>query len=153
MAEPEDIPVSDTDELAIDEGAQKDRTRTLGDFSKTNYPLSEKEIEQRTNIPPKRRPTGDKWNTRTPDDTEEPAWYTQPLTILNVSSSVAGRAYNCLAGTGMSKRPPVPRKCPRASRAGSLGPALGLPPKLTLTILVGRQTHSELIRLVHPLFS
>lgn len=73
MAGPRDIPVSDTDELAIDGGAQKDRTRTLGEYSETNSPLSEKEIEQRTNLPPKRRPTGDEWNTRTADDTEEPA--------------------------------------------------------------------------------
>ncbi len=71
MAGPKDIPVSETDELTVDGGAQKDTTRTLGDFSETNTPLSENEIEQR--LVGKKRPTGDEWNTGTADDTGQSA--------------------------------------------------------------------------------
>ena len=71
MAGLKDVPVSETDELTVDGGAQKDTTRTLGDFSETNAPLSENEIEQ--HLVGKKRPTGDEWNTRTADDTEQPA--------------------------------------------------------------------------------
>jgi hypothetical protein len=71
MAAPKDMPVSETDELTVDGGAQQDTTRILGDFSETNAPLSENEIER--HLVGKKRPTGDEWNTRTVDDTEQPA--------------------------------------------------------------------------------
>jgi len=64
MTGPENIPVSDTDELTVDGGARKDRSRTLDEYRKTNSPLSVAGTEQRRNLARKKR---------TADDTEEPA--------------------------------------------------------------------------------
>ena len=47
MTRRENIPVSDTDELSVDGGSQKGRSRTLGEYRETNSPLSAAEIEQR----------------------------------------------------------------------------------------------------------
>jgi hypothetical protein len=72
MAGPKDIPVSDTDEIAVDGGARNDKTRTLSDYRETNSPLSANEIEQRRNLGDKNRGSGVEWQPRTSDDTEEP---------------------------------------------------------------------------------
>ena len=73
MPGPKNIPVSDTDELTVDGGAQNDRTRTLSDFRETNSPLSATEIQQRRNLADKKRSGSQEWTPRTADDTEEPA--------------------------------------------------------------------------------
>jgi len=49
MSGPKDIPVSDTDELTVDDGSWKDRSRILSEYRETNSPLSAMEIEQRRN--------------------------------------------------------------------------------------------------------
>lgn len=41
------LPVSDTDEMTVAGGPATDQTRRLGDYKKTNAPLSAVEIEQR----------------------------------------------------------------------------------------------------------
>jgi len=41
------VPVSDTGKLMEEGGRRADRTRTLGEFSRTNSPLSKVEIDQR----------------------------------------------------------------------------------------------------------
>jgi len=46
----EKIPVSDTDDLTEEGGPRTDKTRRLGDFGKTNSPLSEEEIEARRKL-------------------------------------------------------------------------------------------------------
>jgi hypothetical protein len=43
----ENVPVSSTDELSSDGGLEADRTRELGEFSRTNSPLSADEIKKR----------------------------------------------------------------------------------------------------------
>lgn len=43
----ENLPVSSTDELASEGGSVADRTRRLGEFSRTNSPLSAEEIKER----------------------------------------------------------------------------------------------------------
>ena len=43
----EDVPVSNTDELASDGGEQADRTRKFGEYKPTNAPLSGPEVEER----------------------------------------------------------------------------------------------------------
>ena len=43
----ENVPVSSTDELSSDGGLAADRTRKLGEFSRTNSPLSVDEIKKR----------------------------------------------------------------------------------------------------------
>jgi len=43
----ENVPVSSTDELSSDGGLEADRTRKLGEFSRTNSPLSADEIKKR----------------------------------------------------------------------------------------------------------
>jgi hypothetical protein len=43
----ENLPVSSTDELSSDGGLAADRTRRLGEFSRTNSPLSVEEIKKR----------------------------------------------------------------------------------------------------------
>jgi hypothetical protein len=43
----ENLPVSSTDELTSDGGSAADRTRRLGEFSRTNSPLSAEEIKER----------------------------------------------------------------------------------------------------------
>jgi hypothetical protein len=43
----ENLPVSSTDELSTGGGSVADRTRKLGEFSRTNAPLSAEEIEKR----------------------------------------------------------------------------------------------------------
>jgi len=55
----EDLPVSSTDELTTGGGSVADRTRKLGEFSRTNSPLSAEEIK-------KRRTHG--WVGRHPED-------------------------------------------------------------------------------------
>ena len=72
MTGPENIPVSDTDELTVDGGAQKDRSRTLDEYRTTNSPLSATEIAQRRNLARKKHSTGEEWTPRTSDDTGEP---------------------------------------------------------------------------------
>jgi len=42
-----DLPVSDTDEMTVVGGLAIDQTRRLGDYKRTNAPLSAVEIEQR----------------------------------------------------------------------------------------------------------
>jgi hypothetical protein len=73
MTGPENIPVSDTDELTVDGGARKDRSRTLDEYRKTNSPLSAAEIEQRRNLARKKHSTAEEWTPRTADDADEPA--------------------------------------------------------------------------------
>jgi len=55
MSGPKDIPVSDTDELTVDDGSRKDRSRILSEYRETNSPLSAMEIEQRRNPAGKKR--------------------------------------------------------------------------------------------------
>ena len=43
----ENVPVSSTDELSSGGGLAADRTRKLGEFSRTNSPLSAEEIKKR----------------------------------------------------------------------------------------------------------
>jgi hypothetical protein len=43
----ENLPVSSTDELTSDGGLAADRIRKLGEFGRTNSPLSAEEIEKR----------------------------------------------------------------------------------------------------------
>ena len=43
----ENVPVSSTDELSSDGGLAADHTRKLGEFSRTNSPLSVEEIKKR----------------------------------------------------------------------------------------------------------
>ena len=43
----ENVPVSSTDELSSDGGLAADRTRKLGEFSRTNSPLSAEELKER----------------------------------------------------------------------------------------------------------
>jgi len=45
--EDSNVPVSDTGKLTVEGGRRADRTRTLGEFSRTNSPLSKVEIDQR----------------------------------------------------------------------------------------------------------
>jgi hypothetical protein len=44
----ENLPVSSTDELSSDGGLAADRTRKLGEFSRTNSPLSAEEIKKQS---------------------------------------------------------------------------------------------------------
>jgi hypothetical protein len=43
----ENVPVSSTDELSSDGGLAADRTRKLGEFGRTNSPLSAEELKKR----------------------------------------------------------------------------------------------------------
>jgi hypothetical protein len=55
----ENVLVSSTDELSSDGGLAADRTRKLGEFSRTNSPLSVEEIKKR-----RTRRCADIWKSR-----------------------------------------------------------------------------------------
>jgi len=62
------VPVSDTDALTSQGGLDADRTRRLGEFGRTNSPLSAAEIDERKSIALQKAQHGrlhaDRWTPR-----------------------------------------------------------------------------------------
>lgn len=67
----EDIPVSDSGQLSVAGGRRRYETRRLGEFSKTNSPLSDAEIAERRKFPRNKETSEREWKPRTLKDVHE----------------------------------------------------------------------------------